>query len=296
MEPLFLVGGAAVLLLLLRGGGSSEPEALPLTQGKPSIPSPSSPPNGVYADAGMTLARAQQILVALKYDLGNTGADGKYGPKTRAALTSYQTKSSLSAHGFLDRATANSLSATPSASTAAAAVSSSPAASASAQKALGYSHGYNVGAESNGLAGDSKMLAVCASAGSASGGACDANFVTGYKQGFEQGTFDAGFSDGYDGLAEPAPSASYTYRRGYAAGAAAASEKDVIGSDPADWASTEKPEKTVIGDTIFWDEGGGSVSGSRSMVRTARVAGVDIMMVSRERPERMRAERAERMK
>ena len=53
------------------------------------------------------LLRAQQRLIELGYLTG--GADGKYGPKTEAALRAYQSESGLNETGHLDAATFEAL-------------------------------------------------------------------------------------------------------------------------------------------------------------------------------------------
>jgi len=286
MDPIVVFAGATILYLVFRG--RSAPEPVPVVPIKPAIPNPSAPPNGVYPDAGMTLTRAQQILIALGYDLGASGADGKYGPKTRAALLAYQKSKGLSTHGYLDTPTAQAL------------LTDAPSTAKTVQGApqsLGHGAGYTIGFNSRGLAGNVEMLSACQknSAVNESGG-CQADFALGYATGFEQGAFDRGFKDGFDQLVEPAGNSSY--RSGYVSGAKARLElgDEPVSDDPADWG--DKYTKSVMGDTVFWDdEGGGNVSGlARSSARTARVAGVDLLMVSRERPERMRVDRSERMR
>lgn len=109
MGPFLIIGGAVLLLLAFRdrSGSTTTQSATSASPQKGS--SSGGPPNGVYPGAGMTLARAQEILIARGYDLGATGADGSYGPKTRAALVAFQSKNGLSAHGYLDTQTATML-------------------------------------------------------------------------------------------------------------------------------------------------------------------------------------------
>lgn len=63
---------------------------------------------GVYRDETIpdvwtstwTLRDRQKTLIKLGYDLGRTGADGLWGPRSISALKSFQTKSGLPANGY----------------------------------------------------------------------------------------------------------------------------------------------------------------------------------------------------
>lgn len=115
MGTMLAIGGVIGLILWLAGSASAAEVEPKKEEIKKKVEAESTtPPNGVYPDAGMTLTQAQQILMKLGYDLGPTGADGDYGDVTKCgytckALKAYQSKKGLTDHGFLDKATARAL-------------------------------------------------------------------------------------------------------------------------------------------------------------------------------------------
>lgn len=263
MDPIVVFAGATILYLVFRGKKAPDPLEPPVDT-TPPVTKPADPPNGVYPDAGMTLAQAQKILIALGYDLGASGADGKYGPKTRAALIAYQTLKAfqgLSAHGFLDKPTATSLG------------GEALPVTEEGYADVGYEQGYRRGFTSRGNGYD--YLGACGEVGAvlSNGGTCPPEFKTAYDKGFSRGSYDIGYLVGKEGALSGAPSSAIDSQ------SSSPSFKSGV------LAAYVEIQKGGFGDAI--------VSGS---ARTARVAGVDIMMVSRERPERMRVDRAERMR
>lgn len=56
-----------------------------------------------------TIAECQQLLQAAGYDIGPDGADGKYGPASRAAVLKFQAAKGLPQTGILDTATTTAL-------------------------------------------------------------------------------------------------------------------------------------------------------------------------------------------
>jgi N-acetyl-anhydromuramyl-L-alanine amidase AmpD len=63
---------------------------------------------GIYPDHAIddvwtptqTVAQRQQVLAALGYDLGATGVDGQWGPRSLAALKRFQGEHGLVANGY----------------------------------------------------------------------------------------------------------------------------------------------------------------------------------------------------
>ena len=56
-------------------------------------------------DTGPEVAECQLDLIALGYDVGPAGADGKFGAKTETAVKAFQTASGLKADGIVGKAT-----------------------------------------------------------------------------------------------------------------------------------------------------------------------------------------------
>lgn len=192
-DPLLVFGGAVLLYLAFRSK-KQEPGPGPAPDPTPPIIKPADPPNGVYADAGMTLKQAQEILLALKYDLGSTGADGKYGPKTRNALLSYQSTKGLPSHGFLDKPTAISL------------AGEAMPVPAESYADVGYEQGYRRAFSSKGNSYD--YLGACSEVGAvfSGGGTCPPEFKVAYDKGFSKGAYDIGYLVGREGAMGGAPS------------------------------------------------------------------------------------------
>jgi len=64
-------------------------------------------------DTGEYVTRMQEDLIRLGYDCGKTGADGKFGNATEAALKRFQQNNGLAADGVCGRLTWNALEETP---------------------------------------------------------------------------------------------------------------------------------------------------------------------------------------
>jgi peptidoglycan hydrolase-like protein with peptidoglycan-binding domain len=88
----------------------------------PPLPVQPYPGTGAWQTNSAYIARYQTALMFLGYNVGPTGADGKYGPNTAAAVKAFQTHAGLSpVDGEAGAATAAALdAATSSASNAAA--------------------------------------------------------------------------------------------------------------------------------------------------------------------------------
>jgi len=56
-------------------------------------------------DSGEPVKRLQKALIGYGYDLGSAGADGRFGDKTRVAVTSFQSSRGIAATGDADPAT-----------------------------------------------------------------------------------------------------------------------------------------------------------------------------------------------
>jgi hypothetical protein len=67
-------------------------------------------PLAPVAPVGLTTAGIQAALLKLGYDLGPAGADGKMGPKTKAAIKDFQSRNSLTPDGVVGPLTAAALS------------------------------------------------------------------------------------------------------------------------------------------------------------------------------------------
>jgi peptidoglycan hydrolase-like protein with peptidoglycan-binding domain len=50
---------------------------------------------------GTEIQKIQKILIALGYDLGSSGADGKFGPVTEAAVKAFQDDNNLTVDGIV---------------------------------------------------------------------------------------------------------------------------------------------------------------------------------------------------
>jgi peptidoglycan hydrolase-like protein with peptidoglycan-binding domain len=94
----------------------------PITQGQPTRPdqSTSGAPTGVRApgtttsnlrrgSSGSDVSGLQQMLIDKGYDLGDTGADGKFGPRTAAAVKQFQTDFGLQVDGIAGDQTMSAL-------------------------------------------------------------------------------------------------------------------------------------------------------------------------------------------
>lgn len=68
---------------------------------------------------GADVKKLQQNLIDKGYDLGKTGADGKYGAKTQAAVTQYQKDNKLTVDGMAGKQTQGALYTVPKTTTAA---------------------------------------------------------------------------------------------------------------------------------------------------------------------------------
>ena len=62
-----------------------------------------------YGSSGDEVKKLQQSLINAGYDLGSTGADGKYGPKTQAAVKQYQQANGLAVDGIAGKNTQSKL-------------------------------------------------------------------------------------------------------------------------------------------------------------------------------------------
>lgn len=62
-----------------------------------------------YGSRGDEVKKLQQSLISAGYDVGTTGADGKYGPKTQAAVKQYQQANGLSVDGIAGKNTQGKL-------------------------------------------------------------------------------------------------------------------------------------------------------------------------------------------
>lgn len=62
-----------------------------------------------YGSSGDEVRKLQQSLINAGYDLGNTGADGKFGPKTQAAVKKYQADNGLTVDGIAGNHTLTAL-------------------------------------------------------------------------------------------------------------------------------------------------------------------------------------------
>ena len=56
---------------------------------------------------GKSVKKMQQALINAGYDLGPSGADGKYGPATESAVRRYQKNNGLSVEGIAGNNTQN---------------------------------------------------------------------------------------------------------------------------------------------------------------------------------------------
>jgi peptidoglycan hydrolase-like protein with peptidoglycan-binding domain len=94
----------------------------PITRGQPTRPdqSTSGAPTGVRApgtttsnlrrgSSGSDVSGLQQMLIDKGYDLGDTGADGKFGPRTAAAVKQFQTDFGLQVDGIAGDQTMSAL-------------------------------------------------------------------------------------------------------------------------------------------------------------------------------------------
>ena len=81
---------------LYDGGAAPMPTPVPVTPTRPTIRKGS---------ANEYVTEAQRKLIELGYDLGNSGADGKFGAKTEAAVKAFQKASGLKADGIVGKDT-----------------------------------------------------------------------------------------------------------------------------------------------------------------------------------------------
>ena len=73
--------------------------AVPMCIDQEPSPTPITKPTLRQGDSGQYVAEMQQELIAWGYDVGATGADGKFGKNTRSALIAFQTDKGLTADG-----------------------------------------------------------------------------------------------------------------------------------------------------------------------------------------------------
>ena len=73
--------------------------AVPMCIDQEPSPTPITKPTLRQGDSGPYVAEMQQELIACGYDVGTTGADGKFGKNTRSALIAFQTNKGLTADG-----------------------------------------------------------------------------------------------------------------------------------------------------------------------------------------------------
>jgi hypothetical protein len=73
--------------------------AVPMCIDQEPSPTPITKPTLRQGDSGPYVAEMQQELIAWGYDVGATGADGKFGKNTRSALIAFQTDKGLTADG-----------------------------------------------------------------------------------------------------------------------------------------------------------------------------------------------------
>lgn len=79
---------------------SPDPEPLPPAPEPPS-PKPTKRPTIRKGSKGTYVKEVQQALISLGYDVGKTGADGKFGRNTQKAVKAFQKASGLTADGIV---------------------------------------------------------------------------------------------------------------------------------------------------------------------------------------------------